>query len=195
MIRPENKKRYAKIAALLSDGQTLQEVATQFGITRERVRQISRKFGLDGANSGMTIRIFKKTQDKQDALKAAKSSREARCFARYGCSLEYLKNVSPLKRTDPKSPVLRFRYFERNCKMHKVECLLSFREWWETWLISGKWEQCGRGHNYCMARIGNSGAFEIGNVEIKSGAENSKDSYLHVSMAERLKKRSIRRNK
>jgi hypothetical protein len=38
---------------------------------------------------------------------------------------------------------------------------------------SGKWSQCGNRHGeYCMARFGDQGAYEIGNVRICSFEEN-----------------------
>lgn len=44
--------RIMKMVAMYLEGQTLQQIATQFDITRERVRQLIKRQGVTGANSG-----------------------------------------------------------------------------------------------------------------------------------------------
>lgn len=45
---------------------------------------------------------------------------------------------------------------------------LTFNEWWDIWDKSGKYEErgCKRGQ-YCMSRVGDLGAYEVGNVFIQ----------------------------
>jgi DNA-binding NarL/FixJ family response regulator len=43
-----------------------------------------------------------------------------------------------------------------------------------------------------MSRIADSGAYELGNIEIISGGQNSSDSYLTTTWAERYAKRKKR---
>lgn len=63
-----------------------------------------------------------------------------------------------------------------NAKTRGVPFLLTFEEWKEIWLASGKWEQRGRGaEKYCMCRMGDAGAYEVGNVFIDRNARNISD--------------------
>lgn len=61
-------------------------------------------------------------------------------------------------------------------KQRGIPFLLTFEEWLGIWLDSGKWLE--RGWNkgqYVMARIGDKGAYEIGNVYICLSEENRAD--------------------
>lgn len=66
-----------------------------------------------------------------------------------------------------------------NAKQRGVPFLLSFEEWKTIWLGSNKWDERGRGAaKYCMCRIGDAGAYEVGNVFIGLGAKNVRDGNL-----------------
>lgn len=59
-------------------------------------------------------------------------------------------------------------------KRRGIPFLLTYEEWCVIWMESGKWEE--RGHNrgqYCMARFGDKGGYEVGNVRICTVEENA----------------------
>ena len=59
-------------------------------------------------------------------------------------------------------------------KTRNIAFLLTFEEWTTIWLESGKWEQRGRRKGqYVMARFGDVGPYEIGNVHICTCQENN----------------------
>jgi len=65
------------------------------------------------------------------------------------------------------------------CKKRKdvngnpIEMRLSFEEWADIWLESGKWEQRGNTKGcYCMARFNDIGHYEKGNVAIVPFGDN-----------------------
>lgn len=63
-----------------------------------------------------------------------------------------------------------------NAKRRGVLFLLTFEQWKNIWLASGKWEHRGRGANkYCMCRNNDIGAYEIGNVFVDLGKQNVSD--------------------
>lgn len=67
----------------------------------------------------------------------------------------------------------RFYAHRSNAKLRNIPFLLTFHQWRRIWLESGKWDQCGwRRGQYCMARFGDKGAYEIGNVRICLAEEN-----------------------
>jgi hypothetical protein len=54
---------------------------------------------------------------------------------------------------------------------------LTFDEWYDIWLSSGKWEERGRGANaYCMCRYGDKGPYNKNNVYIATNADNGKEA-------------------
>lgn len=67
----------------------------------------------------------------------------------------------------------------RNAKHRGKEFKLTFEEWCQIWVDSGKWEQrgCKRGQ-YVMSRKGDVGAYEIGNVFIQLTESNASQGAL-----------------
>lgn len=60
-----------------------------------------------------------------------------------------------------------------DAKQRGIPFLLTREEWFDIWLRSGKWEQRGaRRGQYVMARPGDKGAYEAGNVVICLAEEN-----------------------
>ena len=56
---------------------------------------------------------------------------------------------------------------------------LSFEEWCDIWIQSGKWDQRGRGgNNYCMSRCNDIGHYEVSNVIIITNSQNVKEGQL-----------------
>ena len=78
-----------------------------------------------------------------------------------------------------------------NAKRRGVKFLLSFDQWKDIWLLSGFWEQRGRGSDkYCMCRYNDCGSYEINNVFIMTNAKNVHDGNIgkHDSQETKNKK-------
>ena len=72
-----------------------------------------------------------------------------------------------------------YRMQKSNAKTRKIPFLLTFEEWLTIWNNSGKLAQRGRGADkFCMCRVKDFGAYEIGNVFIGTGRENVRDGNL-----------------
>jgi hypothetical protein len=72
----------------------------------------------------------------------------------------------------------KFRCHRRRARYRNppVPFRFTFREWWMIWLESGHWEERGiRRGQYVMARPGDLGAYEVGNVEICTSEKNLAD--------------------
>jgi hypothetical protein len=66
-----------------------------------------------------------------------------------------------------------------NAKQRGVEFAITFDEWKQVWIDSGKWGQRGRGaEKYCMCRIGDVGCYKVGNVFVGLGKHNVRDGNL-----------------
>ena len=79
-----------------------------------------------------------------------------------------------------------------NAKRRGVPFLLTFDDWKTIWLESGKLDQRGRGaEKYCMCRVGDIGAYEVGNVFIDLNRRNVSDGNIgKVDSAETRAKKS-----
>jgi hypothetical protein len=77
-------------------------------------------------------------------------------------------------------PFLRaYRIQKSNAKTRRIEFRLTFDEWEQIWIASGKWDQRGRGADkYCMCRVGDQGCYEVGNVFIGLGRINVREGNL-----------------
>lgn len=70
-------------------------------------------------------------------------------------------------------------------KRRNIAFLLTFDEWLTIWSESGKLSQRGRGSNqYCMARFGDAGPYEISNVRICTNWENTLEGNLGKQVSE-----------
>jgi hypothetical protein len=66
-----------------------------------------------------------------------------------------------------KSMLGRYTQHRLNAEKRNIPFRLSFKQWSAIWTASGKFHLCGnRRGRYCMARYGDQGAYEIGNVRI-----------------------------
>jgi hypothetical protein len=71
----------------------------------------------------------------------------------------------------------KYNVHKAGAKRRNIAFELSFEEWYDIWLSSGKWEERGKGANgYCMCRYGDKGPYDKGNVYIATNAENGKEA-------------------
>lgn len=165
--------RAQRMADLYRSGKTLQEIGDEYGVTRERVRQILSDQGLTRADRRRTAPYVR------DVLKARA---EANCLARWGISrAEYralIAKYGPRVPNTARNPFNAYSSQRNSAKCRGIEWNLSFREWWTVWQASGKWDKRGRGYGFCMARYGDHGPYATWNVYICTGAQNASDGFL-----------------
>jgi hypothetical protein len=71
------------------------------------------------------------------------------------------------RRRFKRTPRGRYAVHKMNAKRRGVPFLMTFHQWWQLWLDSGKWQQRGnRRGKYCMCRFDDVGPYAIGNVYI-----------------------------
>lgn len=159
-----NAERNARMASMYRQGLTLEKIGQEFGVTRERVRQLIRKQG---------VKRVEGEQAKSARAKAAsiQSKRDAHYLNRHGLTFEQYKEA----RATGLLPA--YRYQENAAKSRGVVWSLTLAQWLEIWRTSGKLDQRGRGKGkYLMSRIKDSGGYEIGNVHIQLATENSREA-------------------
>lgn len=152
-------ERDSSMAAQYRSGAVLKDIATPYGLTRERVRQIVRKAGLTAQDGGICVRVQKST-----AIETALKDHSSRI--RRGCSFADYKKLRGAGVT------YHFTVFRKNCDVHNIELQLNLWQWWQIWEASGHWDERGRGRGYQMRRINKHGPYSLDNTVIERG--NSK---------------------
>ena len=65
------------------------------------------------------------------------------------------------------------RHQQVNARVRGIPFLMTFDQWWSIWERSGHWHKRGRKRGqYVMARYGDRGGYEVGNVRIVTVREN-----------------------
>jgi hypothetical protein len=182
------------------EGKTLQEIGNlqEPKITKERVRQLLNKyFGFvreDGGN--FIVCTPKKIANAIEKQKAAFNRIQSRYAIHFFCDVDQFLAIQGKhwsqthRKTKARSPASVYFEQKKNAKTRNIEWNISFPDWWKIWQESGQWEKRGRGHGYCMTRIGDTGGYQVGNVEIKTGSQNFSDSFYKHPAKERAEKRA-----
>lgn len=169
--RKFNRVRAEKMAEMFRAGHTLQEIGDEYGVSRERVRQLIKKVGVTGKDGGAS-----KISRDREMLRAL--AKEWACVRRWGCTRAQLRYLRSLAKTREDSPVGKFCQQRQNARNRGIEWNLTLWEWWQIWEESGKWNQRGRNDGeYVMARYCDEGAYEVGNVRIVTCNENINEYY------------------
>jgi DNA-binding CsgD family transcriptional regulator len=156
--------RIGKMVSMYRQGVTLQKIGDQFGITRERVRQLIGKRGVKSIDGGKSVvaaaQALAREQDK-----------EARSIAKYGLPRAVVEQL----RKD--GVTYAFQQQRNHARIRGIDWKLSFGQWFAIWQASGKLHLRGRGKGkYVMSRVSDTGCYEMGNVHIQLATENSKEA-------------------
>jgi hypothetical protein len=145
-------------------GRTLDAIGGEYGISRERVRQIIKKhFGCLSHLGGISVQ----GRARKAAIVAAK---EARCQKVWGCTRRQYLTV---RRAFGYLPFVRFQGQRNNARKRLISWEITFWEWWTIWQASGKWSRRGRTSGcFVMCRDGDTGPYKVGNVRIASAFQN-----------------------
>lgn len=169
-------ERERQMESLYRAGYTLQQIGDQFGVTRERVRQLLRwRMEVPREEGGQALRA-------ETRRRKATESENSRCLAKYGCSQDVMREVRALGRalrergvSYYRTPRGAFSLQKRNAATRGIPWELTFWQWWSIWQASGKWDKRGRGQGYVMCRSGDEGPYSASNVFIALAAENSSE--------------------
>lgn len=173
--------RVKDMVHLYTHGTALEDIGNEYGLTRERIRQILKKAGVSGKDGGKSIKMLLNLRYKQ------KKAPSHSYFETYGCTREEAEILNGGLFVSTKGSPARMYGSQRSKAIHrKIEWRISFPDWMRIWKESGKLEQRGRGTGYCMARFGDSGPYSAENVEIITASQNASDSYLIHSWHERF---------
>lgn len=169
---------YKDIADLYKSGLTLAEVGKKYGVTRERVRQILSRLNVEASDGGRAIKTFIGCQKKSLSNKQKINKKEADCFQKYGCNLDF-KNELRGTGNYFQSAFFKYRQQKTNAISRGISFELTLPEWWDIWQKSGHWHERGLAKDkYVMARLCDLGSYSVDNVTIITQSENAKEARL-----------------
>ncbi len=164
LASPEGRNEACR---LFANGHTLTSIARQFGVSKQRIHQITKKAGVVGGR--------KLAGQERRANKEAR--REARIRARWGCSYTEWKQFRQMADRYADTPMGQFNQQRKNATSSRnIEWKLTFMEWWAIWRDSGKWYRRGKMvGDYVMARFKDQGPYSVDNVYITTCSQNIRD--------------------
>ena len=185
--------RAQKMAEMYHSGKTLQETGSEFGVTRERVRQVLRVLGVAPISGGSKSKSAIREKEKIEYRKQQRETFAQNC---YRCSYDELRAIQgtlPLMKAG--SPAAVYMAKMGDAENRAIPWEFTFPQWWSVWAASGKWNMRGRGKNgYCLARNNDTGPYSITNVRIISNAENASESFNKHPAEERFARSLTRHN-
>lgn len=180
-VKERIARRANSMLSLYREGKTLQAIGTKYNLTRERVRQIlSKAFGIKGADGGIA-------EQKRMRHAARIEIANQRCLKKYDCDYATYIDVIWIGKTMMRSgrgrevtPRGAFDRQKQSAISRGIDWQLTFGQWWRLWQQSGKFQERGRKRGqYVMARIGDSGPYAIGNVQIIECSDNARLARIH----------------
>lgn len=74
----------------------------------------------------------------------------------------------------------KYASHKASAKVRGIEFVLTFRQWFDIWQASGKWDQRGsRSQDYVMARKKDRGAYSVDNVRVITKRQNQIEGFDH----------------
>lgn len=176
--RHQANARSLRMVALYRQGNTLNAIGLEYGITRERVRQIiGMVAGINRKGGGQSV-----ATKRSRAERAAK--RDADTLAQHGCTWAQFNELRVISRQlmvsgvgRDRTPLGALKRQKQNARSRLIPWELNLWQWWTIWQQSGKWDQRGR-TGYVMARVGDDGPYSERNVYITTSGENIRDGAI-----------------
>ena len=169
-----SKDDHSGIIKMYQSGMTYQEIADNYGVTRQYIQIIASNLGITRTDGGKN----KKSNQKKAA---ANLERDKEYISQYGCGYDEYKHICRLSINHPAQAFTTQKF---NALSRGIEWKFKFSDWWNLWEESGHWENRGRERGqYVMARLGDTGAYEVDNVEIITCTQNIRDVRYRESAA------------
>jgi hypothetical protein len=154
--------RDADICRRFKNGETHKQIGDDYGVCRERIRQILKRYGLTHENGG----FYKKSAKKKAAEQRA---RDNKFLVWWGCTRAERALI-------PKDVQKAFKDKKRNVTTLGMEWSITLPEYWAIWQASGYWEVMSAG-DYGMSRKNNKKPWTKNNVHITTAYERTMKRY------------------
>jgi hypothetical protein len=164
----ETAERDAAMKSIYRQGMTLQVIGEKYNVTRERVRQILARAGVDSKCGGPSVQASL----KRNAAERSRVAAQARRAEKWGVPFDLLAELRS------NGTIRAFEQQRQNSRKRGIVWKLTFGQWFAVWQASGKLHLRGRGKGrYCMSRHRDEGGYELGNVHIQLCTTNSSEGF------------------
>lgn len=171
------QKRAEDMARSYRAGQTLEQIGQEYGVTRERVRQILKQHGMAAEDGGSHVKAQVRIREREEAKYDKKNSR---IMTFWGVTAEEMEALNEGKNVSERgSLAMAYRNQFRAAQLRSIPWEFNFKTWLGAWKESGKLHLRGKGRGkYVMGRPNDSGPYAPGNVIFITHEENSRQSRL-----------------
>lgn len=180
------------MVASYKSGLTLKQIGAKHGLSGEGVRLILKAQGVDRLHGGAAIRNLERLHVRIRNRNAEETQREVHSRKYWDMSRqEFLAHVEQYGGVRVLgSPMCAYKVQKVTAKKRGIGWDFTFKQWWQVWLDSGKWELRGRhSGDYVMARYGDGEApYGPDTVYICTSAENLRDGFEYRHQRGRKKK-------
>jgi len=160
--------RAEAMKSMYRQGMTLQVIGEKYNVTRERVRQILARAGVDSKCGGKSVQA----RLKRNAAERSRVAAQARRAEKWGVPFDLLAELRS------NGTIRAFEQQRHNSRKRGIVWKLTFGQWFAVWQASGKLHLRGRGKGrYCMSRHRDEGGYELGNVHVQLCTTNSSEGF------------------
>jgi len=181
MKAKDTKKRndYIVEQFLSPNNRTMQDIGDEFGISRERIRQILKDNNVSATAGGATAR-GKLRREREEQELADRTER--RYYRTYGCDEKTVREINGGRElSNNRSPAARYKFYKWNLKrLQGLECAMSLPEWYSVWQKSGHYSDDSLRTQYGMVVVDKTKPVTADNVKImkvKNAVNRNKDWY------------------
>jgi len=156
---------------LWPNNMSMQEIANEFDVTREAIRQILKKYGYTNKDGGMAYKTKIKREKERKSVDW-KKDRKAKKI--YGCDSQTVSEINSGRLlTCHLAPALRYKGYIRYLKLNNIKYSLTLPEWYDIWIKSGHYsEDPSDKYKHNMVRIDDTKPVTADNVKILPSKEH-----------------------
>ncbi len=169
-------KRKAEIRRRFLAGETMQEIGTSFGVTRERVRQILNEEGISGKNGGQKLKsaLNRKSVIDQKREQREHQRRTLDQWVRQELGVSLITackiNGTPFKNKrelwTSNGACKKYLAVKRQAqRKHPETTYIGFKDWLHAWSQSGHGTD-GPHPGWCMLRLDGDRPWSPGNIRV-----------------------------
>jgi hypothetical protein len=155
--------RCQSVRDLFLSGLTQREIGARLNVSRQRINQILQQSGTNGRDGGIAFRTTIKRRN--DLVERQSYYNQSYGIEEHQFNHPFIKNL-----------YRNYMSQKMSARKRGIKWNFEFWQWLDVWGSSNMLPFRGQGKGkYCMARIGDIGPYEKGNVYICTNSDNGKD--------------------
>lgn len=168
-----NRDTYIVDQFLPPNYRTMQSIAVELGVSKQRIQQILSRNNIQSTQGGSIAKNARLQKQKQHNVT---QKRKNNIQSQYQCSMEEAIALNGnFKLGEKGSPSYKYKSYKSNLTKKDIQCDLTFPQWCEIWEKSGKYHQMKPGKNgYSLVRKDASKPATVDNVAVVKSSDARK---------------------